>query len=179
MILKSNSLDVTDSLCSFKYLVTLNNTMKKIAFILLFGIVFVSCNQEKALQEYMTKSWQTDYIKIEMPTYRSSDSTYVFEDDFKNNPPRIAQSQYKSDGTFVAWYLDPSGNRLGDAPGTWKIKGDSLMIEYEYNGRVSKVSYHIKKTEEGFEGTSKYDWDEDGENDDLLIMKTKQIELKE
>ena len=150
--------------------------MRKVAFIFIFGIIFASCKQEESLQEYMAKSWQTTYIKIEMPTYQSSDSTYVFEDDFKNNPARIAQSQYKNDGTFVAWYLDSLGTRKDDAPGIWNVKGDSLFIEYEYNGKASKIAYRIKKTEEGFEGTSKHDWDEDGENDDLLIMKTKQIE---
>jgi len=153
--------------------------MKKVILVFFFGILFVSCSQQESLKEYMTKSWQTTHINIKMPTYQSSDSTYVFEDDFQDNPSRIAQSQYKSDGTFVAWYLDSLGNRQGDAPGTWNIEGDSLKIEYSYGGRDVKVSYFIEKTAEGFIGTSKNDWDGDGIVDDLLVMETKQINIED
>jgi hypothetical protein len=151
--------------------------MKNYILLLLCGMLFASCNTEPSLKEYMTDSWQTSYLKIEMPTFQKSDSTSVFEDTFQNNPARIAQSKYNADGTFVAWYLNREGEKLGETPGTWKIKGDSLFIEYDYEGKNSKVSYFIKKTEQGFEGTSKYDWDNDGEYDDLLLMKTKRIRL--
>ena len=40
-----------------------------------------------------------------------------------------------------------------------------------------KVSYNIKETDEGFIAKSKYDWDEDGDFDDILTMKTKKIKL--
>ena len=149
---------------------------RKIVWLLIaFGIVFVACEEKKSLTEYMTNSWETTYLKIEMPTFQNSDSISVFEDTFENNPPRRAQSSYKNDGTFVAWFLDRENKRQGDAPGKWKMEGDSLHIEYFYGGRDVKVAYHIEKTEEGFKGVSKYDWDNDGEFDDLLIMKTKQI----
>ncbi len=151
--------------------------MKKIVSILIFGIVFASCQKEQTLKEYMTDSWQTTYLKIEMPTFQKSDSTNVFEDKFENNPERIAQSSYKKDGTFVAWFLDKDGKRQGDSPGKWKVEGDSLFVAFYYGERDVKVSYHIEKTEEGFVGTSKYDWDKDGEFDDLLVMKTKRIKL--
>jgi hypothetical protein len=153
--------------------------MKKVVFILVFGILFASCKQEESLQKYMTDSWQTTYLKIEMPTVQKSDSTSVIEDKFDNNPERVAQSSYKEDGTFVAWFLDKEGKRQGDAPGKWEVEGDTLKIEYFYAGRAIKVGYHIEKTKEGFIGTSKYDWDGDGEFDDLLVMKTKRIKSEE
>ena len=151
--------------------------MKKGIILVVFAMLFASC--EPTLKEYMTNSWQTSYIKIEMPTYQKKDTINVFEDTFENNPPRIAQSQYNADGTFVAWYVTPTGFRLGDTPGTWTAAGDSLFIEYEYNGTLRKVPYHIKRVKEGFEATSKYDWDEDGEYDDILFMRTKRIVLEE
>jgi len=152
---------------------------RKIVWIpVLFGIVFVTCQREKSLNEYMVDTWETTYLKIEMPTFQKSDSTSVFEDTFQNNPLRRAQSSYKNDGTFVAWFLDRENKRQGDAPGKWKMEGDSLHIEYFYGGRDVKVAYHIQKTEEGFVGVSKYDWDEDGEFDDLLTMRTKRIYAK-
>lgn len=151
--------------------------MKKLLYTLVFAAIFVSCKEEN-LSDYMVNSWQTTYVKIEYPTYKKSDSTSVYEDKFDNNPARIAQSKYNKDGTFVAWYLNREGERLGDAPGTWKVVGDSLFITYRYGGRDVQAGYQIKKTDEGFIGTSKHDWDADGEFDDLLIMKTKIITPK-
>jgi hypothetical protein len=153
--------------------------MKKIAFILVFGMLFLACKQEESLKEYMTDSWQTTYMKIEMPTVQKSDSTSVFEDKFEGKSARVAQSSYKDDGTFVAWFLDKEGKRQTESSGTWEVKKDSLRIEFFYGGRDVKVWYHIEKTKEGFQGTSKYDWDEDGEFDDLLVMKTKRIKSEE
>lgn len=151
--------------------------MKKITLLFVFGMLFASCEKEKSLEEYMTDSWETSYLKIEMPTYLKKDSTNVYEDTFENNPERRARSTYKSDGTFEAWVIDREGKNIGDdSPGKWKVKGDSLYIEYFYGGRDVKVAYYIEKTEEGFKGISKYDWDEDGEFDDLLVMKTKRID---
>lgn len=152
--------------------------MKNFTLLLVFGILFASCESKPTLQEYMADSWQTSYLKIEMPTFQKSDSTNVYEDKFENNPAITAQSNYNSDGTFTAWYLNRAGEKLDETPGKWRIEGDSLYVEYDYQGKTSKISYHIKQTKEGFEGTSKYDWDEDGEFDDLLVMKTKRIDLK-
>ncbi|MFY0629052.1 MAG: hypothetical protein JXR05_01655 [Flavobacteriaceae bacterium] len=143
----------------------------------LFGTLFASCKKERSLQEQMTNSWETTYLKIDMPTYLKSDSTNVYEDKFLNNPERRAQSSYNNDGTFSAWFVDRNDKRLGEESiGKWSIEGDSLLIEYFYGGREVKVGYHIQITEEGFVGTSKYDWDEDGEFDDMLVMKTKKLD---
>jgi len=150
--------------------------MKLLLFIGVFGMLFVSCSHEKSIKEYMVDSWETSYLKIEMSTFQKSDSTFVFEDDFKNNPPRRAQSKYNKDGTFSAWFINPEGEKKEESTGKWKVKNDSLYIEYFYGGRDVKVSYHIKKTAEGFIGKSKFDWDNDGSFDDFLTMKTKRIQ---
>lgn len=123
----------------------------------------------------MLNTWQTSYIKIEMPTAYGKDSTYVFEDNFSKKNAILAQSIYKNDGTFTAWYLHPNKTKTGETHGTWKIKGDSLLISYTYLGKESNPSYYITKTNEGFEAKSIYDWDNDKEKDDILIMKTKKI----
>ncbi|MBL4605363.1 MAG: hypothetical protein JKY02_06830 [Flavobacteriaceae bacterium] len=153
-------------------------TLKNLLPCLVFGILFASCKKENTLQDYMADSWQTTYLKIEMPTFQKSDSINVFEDKFENNPARIAQSSYNEDGTFVAWFLDKERKRQGDSSGKWNVKGDSLYVAFFYGGRDVKVAYHIQMTEGGFIGTCIYDWDEDGEFDDLLVMKTKRINLE-
>ena len=165
----------------FEYLVNLKiikMKTKNFLLIAVFGILFASCNQEKSTKEYMTNSWETTYLKIDMKTYQKSDSTFVFEDDFKNNPPRRAQSKYNKDGSFSAWYINQKGEKKEESVGKWNVKNDSLFIEYFYGGRDVKVSYHIEKTATGFTGKSKYDWDEDGDFEDVLIMKTKRIQTE-
>ena len=142
---------------------------------MLFGIFFVSCTQEKSTEEYMIDSWETTYVKIEMPTYQKSDSTFVFEDDFKNNPPRRARSTYDKDGTFTAWFVNQENEKKDKTNGKWSVRKDSLFIEFHYTGRDIKVGYLIERTKEGFIGKSTFDWDADGEFDDFLLMKTKRI----
>lgn len=153
--------------------------MKNLCILIAFGILFASCEQKPSLKDQMTDSWETTYVKIEMRTFQKLDSTNVFEDDFKNNPPRRARSHYKEDGTYISWYVTPTGVILGENPGTWSVLGDSLYIEYDYEGKHSKIAYHITMNEDGFEGRSMHDWDNDGEYDDLLLMKTKRIILEE
>lgn len=149
--------------------------IKNFLYLAVFGMLLASCNSEKNTKEYMINSWETTYLKIDMHTYQKSDSTFVFEDDFKSNPPRRAQSTYNKDGSFSAWFINQKGEKKEESIGKWNMENDSLYIEYFYGGRDVKVSYHIEKTENGFIGKSKFDWDEDGDFDDFLIMKTKQI----
>lgn len=127
------------------------------------------------MKEYMVNSWETTYLKIEMPTFEKSDSLEVFEDNFDTNTELIAQSKYNKDGTFSAWFLNQEGEKLTPSDGTWKMVGDSLYVAFFYDNRKMKVSYHITKTKEGFLAKSKYDWDNDGKLDDLLTMKTKKL----
>lgn len=147
--------------------------------IFLFGILFAACKKEKktALKDYMIGTWQTEYIKIEMPTVNKTDSTSVFEDDFSKPNTGRAQSTYKNDGTFNAWFKKPNGEKTGETSGKWKTKNDSLYVDYPYLGKQVQAWYSIKKTKEGFEGNVIYDWDNDGEFDDTLIMKSKRIKL--
>jgi len=149
--------------------------IKSFLFAVLFGILFVSCSQEKTTEEYLIDSWETTYLKIDMPTYQKSDSTVVFEDEFLNNPPRRAQSKYHKDGTFSAWFINQKGEKQGGSTGKWKVKNDSLFVEFFYGGRDVKVGYLIEKTTGGFIGKCIYDWDVDGEFDDVLLMRTKRI----
>lgn len=151
---------------------------KFIFFTFILGTFFVACKQEKkSLNNFMIGSWQTEYIKIEMPTVNKTDSTSVFEDDFSKPNVGRAQSTYKKDGTFSAWFKQPDGKKVGKTNGTWKTKGDSLYVYYPYLGKQVQVWYLITKTKLGFTGKVIYDWDNDKEFDDTLIMKSKRIEL--
>ena len=151
--------------------------MKTKTFLLIafFGILFVACKKEKTLKDFMTDSWQTTYLKIEMTTYNKSDSLHVYEDKFEDGTKLFAQSKYNADGTFSAWFVNDKNEKQDESKGKWSLKNDTLHIEYFYAGRDVKVDYKVTETKEGFNATSLFDWDEDGEFDDTLIMKTKRI----
>lgn len=167
--------------------------MRNLIFILAFGMLFVSCKKEKSqpqttkketpqkektLKEYMIDSWETTYLKIEMPTFYKTDSIRVIEETYDENSARRAQSIYNADGTFSAWFVDSQGEDTGQTSvGEWNVKGDSLYISFVYQGRDMQVRYFIEKTTEGFYGRSIYDWDNDGEFIDTLQMRTKRIVL--
>ena len=151
---------------------------KNLFFIAVFGMLFASCEPELSTKDFMVDSWQTTYLKIEMETVNKSDSLSVYEDKFENNPELVAQSKYNKDGTFSAWFKNKKGEQVSKSTGKWNVVNDSLSVAFYYGGRNMKVNYHITKTEEGFIGKSKYDWDEDGDFDDLLIMKTKRIKTE-
>ncbi|MFY7670515.1 hypothetical protein ACOSP6_05455 [Tenacibaculum sp. MEBiC06402] len=173
--------------------------------ILLIGLIFAACKPEKkesektieqtlveetlveeteiprktekiSLKEYMLGNWETSYIKIEYPTYKKADSSFVFEDNFSNPNTGRAQSTYNNDGTFIAWFKQPDGTRVGETTGKWKTKGDSLFVDYPYLGKQVQAWYNILQTKEGFDGKVIYDWDDDQEFDDILIMKSKKLE---
>jgi len=147
-------------------------------FAVLFGILFASCSKDKSIKNYVIDSWETTYLKIEMKTYQKSDSTFVFEENFLNNPLIKVQSKYNKDGTFSAWFINRKGDKKSESTGKWHVKNDSLFVDFFYGGSHVKAGYLIEKTIEGFKGTSKYDWDKDGEYDDFLIMKTKRLKNK-
>ena len=151
-----------------------------ILIIVFFGTFFVSCKSEEksSLKEYMTQSWETTYLKLEMETYQKTDSLKIYEDKFEGNVALVAQSKYNKDGTFSAWFLNLKGEKVSNSKGLWRVEKDSLFVEFSYGGRDMKVSYLIAQTQEGFIGSSKYDWDEDGDFDDILTMKTKRINEK-
>lgn len=163
--------------------------------IISFGLIFAACKNEKkeitplkqtkaqtvipkqSLNDFMIGKWETQYIKIEYKTYQKTDSSHVFEDDFSKPNSGRAQSKYVNDGTFNAWFKQPDSSKVGETNGNWKTKGsDSLYIDYQYLGKQVQVWYIIEQKGNQFKGTVTYDWDNDGENDDTLIMKSKRIQ---
>lgn len=152
--------------------------MKQIFLALFFGLLFGACksSNEEKLNHFMVNSWQTSYIKIKMPTANGKDSTKVYEDDFSKKGAILAQSKYNKDKTFTAWYVKADGTKMGETSGSWYVKKDSLFVEYIFKGKTIKPSYFITKTTNGFEAKSVYDWDGDGEKDDILLIKSKKIE---
>ena len=124
----------------------------KIILICVFGMLFVACKKEKTLNDFMIGNWQTEYMKIEMPTVNKTDSTSVMEEDFSTPNSARAQSTYKKDGTFTAWFKEFNGNIVGEgdlAIQTQKAM-DNLKIAMKAAGgtlsdivmlRIYKVNY--------------------------------------
>lgn len=143
-------------------------------------LLFIGCTPtiDNDLKSYMVGSWQTTYLKIEMPTVHRTDSLTVIEEDFSSPNAGLAQSVYREDGAFSSWFLLPNGEKSGETAGVWDAKGkDSLYVDYFYHGKQVKAWYSITKTPLGFNAKMIYDWDNDGDYDDELFMKTKRIRL--
>lgn len=151
--------------------------MKKVLFLSIFTISLFACQQKRNLEQNMLGSWETTFINIKMPTANQSDSLRTYQDDFSQPNAIKAQSNYKKDSTFTAWYQN-GNNKQNESEGKWHCKQDSLFVEYDYQGRTVKTGYKITITKEGFQAKSIYDWDNDGEKDDTLLMRSKRIRLK-
>ncbi|WP_442264999.1 hypothetical protein ACSIGC_11680 [Tenacibaculum sp. ZS6-P6] len=163
--------------------------MKSTFFIITisFGLIFAACKseenktpeitQQKSLNDFMIGKWETQYIKIEYNTFQKADSSYIFEDDFSTPNSGKAQSEYLNNGTFSAWFKQSDNTKVGVTSGKWKTNGnDSLYVDYLYLGKQVQVWYTIEQKENQFKGIVTYDWDNDGEKDDKLIMKSKRIQ---
>lgn len=153
---------------------------KSILFTAVFGLLLMACKayKDKQLSNFMVGDWQTEYIKVEMPTANKSDSLIVIEDDFNKPNALNTQSTYKKDGTFSSWIKKNDGSRVEKSTGKWKAKGDSLYVEYPFLGREIKAWYLITRKNSTFNGKVVYDLDGDGEFDDTLQMKSKRIDLR-
>lgn len=151
---------------------------KKILFGSFFVVAFflmTACSGTKSLKKTMTSNaWQTVYLKIVMPTFNGED-LHIYEDNFDKEESVAAQSVYKRDGTFRAWYLMPNGEKKDETTGKWDAKGDSLFVKYLYRGKLVEAVYKVSSTAQGFDAISVRDWDYDGEDDDTLRMKSKKI----
>ena len=155
--------------------------MKYLTLLIGLCLVTTSCffSKENDLSRFMIGDWETSYIKIDMPTVNKSDSLSIFEDDFSAPNSGKAQSSYLPDGTFKAWFKKTDGTRVDETDGLWHVKDDSLFVKYDYRGKQVNARYLIKRHADGFDGTVIYDWDNDGEHDDTLFMKTKRISAHE
>lgn len=151
----------------------------KLIHIFLMAVLFLSCSSPKKnkLKNFMIGSWQTEYMRIEMPTADNTDSLSVYEERFSKRNVYKAQAAYNKNGTFLAWYRSYKGEKSAETFGDWHVKGDSLYVDYFYHGKQVKAWYLIKKTKMGFDGKMVYDWDEDGKFDDTLFVKNKRIIL--
>lgn len=163
--------------------------LKLITLLMIAVVALASCKQKRLpankssiskeyyepLEKSILGNWETTYIKITYATYKKTDSSHVFEDNFKDSNSGKAQSTYYDNGTFIAWFKLTNGKKVGETKGEWKTIGDSLHVSYPYLGKNINASYHITQTKEGFEGRVIYDWDDDGALDDNLFMKIKRI----
>lgn len=147
------------------------------SFLIISIIFFLACTSKKE-RHFIVGSWQTSYLKITIPSAYHRDSVQVYEEDFSKAKAIKAQSTYKDNGTFIAWYLNEDGTKTSQTKGKWKVKQDSLYVEYIFKEKLVKPSYFIQQIPNGFKAISKYDWNNDGKKDDLLEMKVKKITIK-
>lgn len=74
-------------------------------------------------------------------------------------------TSYNEDGTFLSRYVLPNGEVMMEEGGTWRIDADSLYVYYE--SADFTYAYDYRLSGDTIFWSAIYDWDQDGEMDDL------------
>lgn len=154
-----------------------SKSLEKYLFLFLM-IGIYSCNREKPSD--LVGVWEIDQLKINMKTYQNSDSTQVVEVSGKNWEEKMKvrniQTYFNADGTYHSLHRNLQDSTIYDPAGTWKILGDSLIIQDTIPQRITyKFKFKVDKSVVEYWGTQ--DFDQDGKVDDEYY--SKQLKIKQ
>lgn len=118
------------------------------------------------LEVSLSGNWESLLLDIDIQTDDSIQNVKYLASEFpeklgiKNN-----YTSYREDGTFLSRYVSPEGDIMMEEGGTWHVNMDSLYVFYE-NAEIT-YSYDYKVSGDTIYWQTIYDWDQDGEMDDL------------
>ncbi|MHA8087716.1 hypothetical protein [Aquirufa sp. Wall-65K1] len=146
------------------------------AFIVLVSLLTFSCSQPTS--KAIIGTWEIAHLKISMPTYKNTDSTFQMEVLAKDWEAKMKakniQTTYSADGRYHSLHRNLQGKTTYDPAGTWTIKQDTLIIQDTIPKRITyKFKLKIKKKQVEFWGIE--DFDLDGKVDDLYY--SRQVKL--
>ncbi|MEO0474269.1 MAG: YciI family protein [Bacteroidota bacterium] len=78
-----------------------------------------------------------------------------------------SQGIYNLDSSVTSYYMGPNDSILGEVPGRWYMKGDS-MIMTSGNENRAREAYRVQIDGDKATFTGWVDWDTDGKADDLF-----------
>ena len=147
---------------------------------LLPALLFLCCAcEEPVVEEYsplaknLVGEWRNIHLKLDMQTFRNSDSNYVFEvseqDWEKKMNIRPIRTFYREDGTYNSLHLNLRDSVVYNPAGTWKVVGDSLFMQDTFPVRAEVYRYKLRITNKLAEFTGVEDGDRDGKKDDLYF----------
>jgi hypothetical protein len=140
----------------------------------LIVLIFISCNdktpRKKIYAEQLTGQWRNVYIRIDISSYRNTDSSKVFEVNEQNWEQvmgiRPVRTYYWSDGTYNSEHLNLKDSVFYNPAGRWKLDGDSLFMNDTFPDRRNKYSYRVAVNGNMAEFWGLEDSDNDGKKDD-------------
>jgi len=135
-----------------------------------------SCEEGKKKEEneelgsLMIGEWRSVSMKLNMNTFRNSDSLKVFEVNEENweNKMNIKpiRTIFRKDGTYNAEHWNLSDSLIYSPAGRWKIYGDTILMTDTFPSIGQAFRYKIVFKDSLVEFYGKEDLDRDGFNDD-------------
>ena len=151
--------------------------MKTALLILSLYFVLLSCSDDTSSK--LVGAWEIDQLKIQMNSFKNSDSSKTIEATGKNweekNKVRNIRTFYNADGTYHSVHKTLKDSIFYDPAGTWKIENDTLTIQDTIPKRVT-YKFKIKMSESFVEYWGVEDFDGDGKVDDDYY--SKQVKVK-
>ena len=122
-------------------------------------------------QEDIIGKWRSEYLEVNIETYKGSDSTVVLDVTPENYEETIglqtAVVVYRPDGSYKEDYIGLDGKPKYSQSGYWFLLGDTIVLAiYKPLTRQAVQRYHVQLENHRGTFTSLMDYDGDGAEDD-------------
>ncbi len=139
--------------------------LKGLLFFTICIALIIVFNTDRDHSEKMLGQWYNESLKVIYDAQHGGDSTYnvpagQWEERLQIRP---IQTTYKSDGTYNSKYWNLQDSLIREVAGEWEVIGDTLYLT---EGGV-RSGYLLEFDGDRATFTAMYDWDGDGERDDL------------
>jgi hypothetical protein len=148
----------------------------KIIFCFPFLAIVFSCSNKN--QSDLAGVWEIEELKITMNSYQNTDTARVVEATRLNREEKMhvrnIQTHFNSDGTYHSVHKDLHDSIFYDPAGTWRIEGDSLIIQDTIPKRIT-YRFKIKASPSVVEYWGIEDFDQDGQADDEYYSRQRKM----
>jgi hypothetical protein len=143
--------------------------------LLVFCAMVIACGQdEKTIgnitAEKLHGQWRSVYLKLDMNTWRNTDSSKVFEVDEKTWENKMGlrpvRNYYWADGTYSMLHYNLSDNLVYNEGGRWELKSDTLILRDSLKADAPAYRYKVRISGDVLELRGREDCDGDGKPDD-------------
>jgi hypothetical protein len=148
--------------------------MKPLCIAVIFLLLF-SCSQPAdhsaaLLPQQLHGQWRNIYMKLEMDSYKGTDSLKVLEVDERSWESvmkiRPIRTYFWYDGTYNSAHYDLHDSLFYNPAGRWKLVGDSITMVDTFPKPGLTYRYKVALKGDILEFTGKEDLDGDGSADD-------------
>ena len=159
--------------------------MKKRLYLFLGALLLSACDDNnfqeinQQLSRQIVGKWSNNVLKLEMKSYKNSDSVTIFETnetDWESKMKiRPIITTFKQNGTYNVVHKNLNDSIVYYLAGKWMVIGDSLHMMDTFPEINPVYKYKIKFSNKSLEYFGMEDCDGDGKKDDLYY--SKQVKL--